>query len=78
MTLKIAVIGAGIVGITSTCRILEHFPNANITVYADRFSPNTTSDVSAGLLLAFQYKINTLKQMFYLKCTFKVIGNPFV
>lgn len=77
MTLKIAVIGAGIIGITSACRILEHFPNANITVYADRFSPNTTSDVSAGFFLILKNK-RSQAVLLHLKCNFKVIGNPFV
>ena len=48
MVLNIAVIGAGIIGLTSACRILESIPNANITVFSAEFSPNTTSDVSAG------------------------------
>ncbi|CAF0813329.1 unnamed protein product [Brachionus calyciflorus] len=48
MPLKIAVIGAGIIGITSACRILDFFPDASITIYAETFSPDTTSDVSAG------------------------------
>lgn len=48
MTIKVAIIGAGIIGITSACRILESYPKANVTVIADVFSPNTTSDVSAG------------------------------
>ena len=49
MPIQIAVIGAGVIGLTSACRILESIPTANITVYAEKFSPNTTSDVSAGL-----------------------------
>lgn len=46
---KIAIIGVGIIGLTSACRILELIPDASITIYAETFSPNTTSDVSAGL-----------------------------
>ena len=48
MVLNIAVIGAGVIGLTSACRIIESIPNANITVFSAEFSPNTTSDVSAG------------------------------
>ena len=49
MVVQIAVIGAGVIGLTSACRILELIPNANITIYSEKFSPYTTSDVSAGL-----------------------------
>jgi len=48
MVLKIAVIGAGIIGLTSAYRILESIPNVQIVVIAEKFSPDTTSDVSAG------------------------------
>ena len=46
--LRIGVLGAGIIGLTSAIRLKEKYPDAKITVYASNFSPNTTSDVSAG------------------------------
>ncbi|RNA14809.1 D-aspartate oxidase [Brachionus plicatilis] len=46
--MRIAIIGAGIIGITCAARILDQFPDCKIIIYADRFSPDTTSDVSAG------------------------------
>ncbi|GAB1599395.1 D-amino-acid oxidase-like [Argonauta hians] len=48
MNKKICVLGAGIIGLYSAVRILEDIPNANVTVIADKFSPNTTTDVAAG------------------------------
>lgn len=48
MVVKIAIVGAGIIGLTSACRILELIPNVSLTIFADSYSPNTTSDVSAG------------------------------
>ena len=45
---KVGILGAGIIGLTSAIRIKEKFPDAKIVVYANNFSPNTTSDVSAG------------------------------
>ncbi|KAH8392094.1 hypothetical protein KR215_000550 [Drosophila sulfurigaster] len=51
--LKVAVIGAGVNGVSSAIKILEHFQNANknvqVTIISDEFSPNTTGDGSAGL-----------------------------
>ncbi|XP_070555494.1 D-aspartate oxidase-like [Ptychodera flava] len=49
MTHNIAVIGAGVMGLASAVRILENIPRVTVTVMADKFSPNTTSDGAAGL-----------------------------
>jgi glycine/D-amino acid oxidase-like deaminating enzyme len=46
--MRIAILGAGIIGITTAYKMKESLPNAIITVYADEYSPYTTSDVSAG------------------------------
>ncbi|XP_066299924.1 D-amino-acid oxidase-like [Branchiostoma lanceolatum] len=49
--MKVVVLGAGIVGMTSALRIVEDCGTAGLdmTVMADKFSPNTTSDVAAGV-----------------------------
>ncbi len=70
MNLNIAVIGSGIIGLTSASQILEKIPNAKITIFYKDKSPNTTSDVSAGsssvfsvifvLLYIIKYKIRLL------------------
>lgn len=49
--MRIGIIGAGIIGATCAVRILDQFPGCKITIYADKFSPDTTSDVSAGTFL---------------------------
>ncbi|CAH1241795.1 DAO [Branchiostoma lanceolatum] len=50
VAMKVVVLGAGIVGMTSALRIVEDCGTAGLdmTVMADKFSPNTTSDVAAG------------------------------
>lgn len=48
LKMRIAIIGAGIMGITTAFSIKEAIQNSIITVYADEYSPYTTSDVSAG------------------------------
>ncbi|KAH3850333.1 D-aspartate oxidase-like isoform X2 [Dreissena polymorpha] len=45
---KIGVIGAGVIGLSSALRVLERFPNADVTVIAAQFSPDTTTNVSGG------------------------------
>lgn len=52
---KFAIIGAGIVGISSVAALIDSFSSDHelsrftFDLYAEYFSPNTTSDVAAGL-----------------------------
>ena len=45
---KVAVVGGGIIGISSAVRAIETVPNVEVTLIADKFTPNTTGDGSAG------------------------------
>lgn len=48
--IKIAIIGAGVVGTTTAIRLQELFgKRISLTLYSEEFSPKTTGDVSAGL-----------------------------
>ena len=48
---RVCVIGAGVVGLSSAVRIQEELPHCDVTLLADRFSPDTTSDGSGGFWL---------------------------
>lgn len=50
---SIAVVGAGVIGLSAAVTILERDPTLKVTLIADAFSPNTTSDGAAGLILPF-------------------------
>ena len=52
---RIAVIGAGIIGLSTAYNILDTIPNVEVTVFYDSLSPNTTSDVAAGLWLPHKW-----------------------
>ena len=43
----IAVLGAGVMGLTAAT-LLRDLTETNVTVYAEKFTPNTTSDVAGG------------------------------
>lgn len=48
--MKVAIIGAGIIGTTTALRICETFSDLiSVTVFSEEKSPNTTGDISAGL-----------------------------
>ncbi|XP_048255430.1 D-aspartate oxidase-like [Haliotis rufescens] len=48
MVLKVCVIGAGIIGLSSAIQIQERLGQQDITLVADKFSPETTGDGSGG------------------------------
>ncbi|KAF8767170.1 D-aspartate oxidase like protein [Argiope bruennichi] len=48
MVRKVAVIGGGVIGITTAVVIAEHLDNVQVTVISDKWSPDTTGDGSAG------------------------------
>ncbi|XP_074645143.1 D-aspartate oxidase-like [Tubulanus polymorphus] len=47
---KIAVIGAGVIGLTTAVCLQDTYPSADITIIADRFGTDTVSTIAAGLL----------------------------
>ena len=49
--LKVAVVGAGVIGLSAALHLTERFPSLlDVTVIADRFTPDTTSD-KAGMMI---------------------------
>lgn len=51
---NIAVVGAGISGITTAYTIKEHLgPSVHITMFTENESPNTTSDIAAGAITPY-------------------------
>ena len=53
MVVKIAIIGAGVVGLSCATVIQERFPHSPVTIIADKFSPETTSDGAGKMLCIF-------------------------
>ena len=51
MKLRVAVVGAGVIGLSAALHIRERFPDdVEVTVIADRLSPDTASDKSSASL----------------------------
>ncbi|KAJ8399413.1 hypothetical protein AAFF_G00411250 [Aldrovandia affinis] len=48
---RVVVVGAGVIGLSTAVCIAEALPQCSVTVLADRFSPDTTSDVAAGIIM---------------------------
>uniref|UniRef100_A0A2I3HDU2 D-aspartate oxidase n=1 Tax=Nomascus leucogenys TaxID=61853 RepID=A0A2I3HDU2_NOMLE len=66
-TARIAVVGAGVVGLSTAVCISKLVPRCSVTVISDKFTPDTTSDVAAGMLIPHTYPdtpIHTQKQWF--------------
>jgi len=47
---KVAIVGAGIIGVNSVLEVLRRHPNYDVTLIADKFNGETLSDGAAGLL----------------------------
>ncbi|XP_050326369.1 D-aspartate oxidase [Bactrocera neohumeralis] len=43
------ILGSGVVGLTTALELQQNYPNAQITILADRFNEETTSHVAAGI-----------------------------
>ncbi|KAJ3613870.1 hypothetical protein NHX12_020114 [Muraenolepis orangiensis] len=52
---RVVVVGAGVIGFSTAVCVAEALPTCAVTLVADRFSPDTTSDVAAGILFATQF-----------------------
>ncbi|XP_054346448.2 D-aspartate oxidase isoform X2 [Pongo pygmaeus] len=66
-TARIAVVGAGVVGLSTAVCISKLVPRCFVTVISDKFTPDTTSDVAAGMLIPHTYPdtpIHKQKQWF--------------
>ena len=49
--IKVAVVGAGVIGLSSAYHLVKRFPHTvTVTVIAEKFSPNTTSDIAGGFI----------------------------
>ncbi|KOX69757.1 D-aspartate oxidase [Melipona quadrifasciata] len=47
--MRVTVVGAGVIGMTSALAVKTNFPQFEVHVISDKFSPDTTADGSAGL-----------------------------
>ncbi|XP_075059021.1 D-aspartate oxidase isoform X3 [Mixophyes fleayi] len=60
--IRVAVIGGGLVGLSTALCITESLPQCLVTVISEKFSPNTTGDVAAGCLIPHTYPDTPLHQ----------------
>ncbi|XP_040916929.1 D-aspartate oxidase [Toxotes jaculatrix] len=54
-SVKVVVVGAGVIGFSTAVCIAEALPLCSVTLLAEKFSPDTTSDGAAGILIAAQF-----------------------
>uniref|UniRef100_A0A8C5UK88 D-amino-acid oxidase n=1 Tax=Malurus cyaneus samueli TaxID=2593467 RepID=A0A8C5UK88_9PASS len=72
--MRVAIIGAGVIGLSSALCIHEQFhglvPSLELEVYADHFTPHTTSDGAAGLWQPYLSDHGNLQETLWNKETF--------
>ncbi|XP_029349039.1 D-aspartate oxidase [Echeneis naucrates] len=54
-SIEVVVVGGGVVGFSTAVCIAEALPSCSVTLVAEKFSPDTTSDGAAGLLFAAKF-----------------------
>ncbi|KAK6645559.1 hypothetical protein RUM43_001836 [Polyplax serrata] len=47
--MKFGVLGAGVIGLSTGLELQKQYPNASVTLIAEKFNRETTSDVAAGI-----------------------------
>uniref|UniRef100_A0A672TEW2 D-aspartate oxidase n=1 Tax=Sinocyclocheilus grahami TaxID=75366 RepID=A0A672TEW2_SINGR len=52
---EVVVVGAGVVGLSTAVCVAEMLPHCSVTVIAEKFSPDTTGDGAAGILLPKEF-----------------------
>ncbi|XP_077773820.1 D-amino-acid oxidase isoform X2 [Podarcis muralis] len=72
--MRVAVIGAGIIGLSTALCIRDRYHSADqpleIEIYADQFTPHTTSDGAAGLWQPYLYDKGNTQETLWNKETF--------
>uniref|UniRef100_A0A8B9NW54 D-amino acid oxidase n=1 Tax=Apteryx owenii TaxID=8824 RepID=A0A8B9NW54_APTOW len=82
--MRVAVIGAGVMGLSTALCIHEQYhalvPALELAVYADRYTPHTTSDGAAGLWQPYLHDNGDLRETLWSKETFDYllghVGSP--
>ncbi|CAH2252171.1 D-aspartate oxidase isoform X2 [Pelobates cultripes] len=59
---RVAVIGGGLVGLSTAVCISESLPQCSVTVISENFSPYTTGDVAAGCLIPHTFPETPLQE----------------
>lgn len=52
---QVVVVGAGVVGLSTAVCISEALPSCSVSLVADAFSPDITSDGAAGIVLPAEF-----------------------
>uniref|UniRef100_A0A8C5Q9X0 D-aspartate oxidase n=1 Tax=Leptobrachium leishanense TaxID=445787 RepID=A0A8C5Q9X0_9ANUR len=75
-TVRVAVIGGGLVGLSTAVCISEALPQCTVTVISEKFSPNTTGDVAAGCLIPHAFEETPIQeQKYWFRQTFDFLFN---
>jgi glycine/D-amino acid oxidase-like deaminating enzyme len=61
LSYRVIIVGGGVIGLTTACTLLKEYTsikNLQLTIISEKFSPETTSDVSAGFWEPYGLNLN--------------------
>ena len=63
MSRRICVLGAGVIGLSTAVNIQQDVLGSEVTIIADKFSPNTTGDGAAGFWQPYLMKDTPVERL---------------
>ncbi|CAF0893123.1 unnamed protein product [Rotaria sordida] len=76
----ITIIGAGIIGLTTACTLLKEYSlndNIQLIIISEKFSPNTTSDISAGYWEPYEFEFMDERILRWASYTYNIFLSEF-
>ena len=77
---RITIVGAGIIGLTTACTLLKEFSthaDLELSIVSERFSPETTGDVSAGYWEPYGFESYDDRVLKWAKFTYDIFLSEF-
>ena len=80
-TYRITIVGAGIIGLTTACTLLKEYADDShflLTIISEKFSPETTADISAGYWEPYGLVDLSQRAMDWAAYTYKIFSDEFL
>ena len=67
---KVAVIGAGVIGLSTAYALKKRDPSVDVSIITKSLSPDTCTDVAAGIWLPYILRDTPMELQMYVNCSY--------